>query len=213
MAWLTGSLGYIVPFLAVLTVLVFVHELGHYLAARRNGVKAEIFSIGFGPEPFGWNDRAGTRWKLSVVPLGGYIKMFGDVDAASMPSGAVPEMTAEERAISFHHKRLLQRVEIVAAGPIANFVFAMVVLSGLFMTIGQPVTPTDVGEVLPGSAAERAGIQPHDVILAVNGTQIERFEDIQQIVALNEGTELHILVRRGDRALELNATPWVQEEK
>jgi len=213
MAWLTGSLGYIVPFLIVLTVLVFVHELGHYLAARRNGVKVEIFSIGFGPELFGWTDRVGTRWKLSVIPLGGYIKMFGDVDAASMPSGAVAEMTPAERAVSFHHKRLLQRFEIVAAGPIANFIFAMVVLAGLFMTIGQPVTPTDVGEVLPGSAAEKAGIQPHDVILAVNGSKIERFEDIQQIVGLNEGTPLRILLRRGNQDVQITATPTVQEEK
>src|SRR5215467_429357 len=109
MTWLTGGLGYIIPFLVVLTVLVFIHELGHYLVARWNGVRVEVFSIGFGPELFGWNDRAGTRWKFSAVPLGGYVKMYGDADPASMPGEHLPEMTAAERAVSFHHKRLGQR--------------------------------------------------------------------------------------------------------
>src|SRR5438477_3230195 len=117
MSILTGGLGYIVPFLIVLTVLVFVHELGHYLVARSNGVRVEVFSIGFGPEIFGWHDRAGTRWKLSAIPLGGYVKMFGDSDASSMPSGGLAAMSAEERAYSFHHKRLGQRTAVVAAGP------------------------------------------------------------------------------------------------
>src|SRR6266851_8877420 len=126
MAWLTG---YIIPFLIVLTVLVFVHELGHYLVARRNGVRVEVFSIGFGPELFGWNDRAGTRWKVSAVPLGGYVKMFGDADPTSMPGEHLGEMTATEKAVSFHHKRLGQRVAVVAAGPIANFILAVVILT------------------------------------------------------------------------------------
>src|SRR5277367_1784438 len=120
--FLHGSFFWIVPFLVVLTVLVFVHELGHYLIARRNGVRIEVFSIGFGPELFGWNDRSGTRWKVSAIPLGGYVKMFGDADPASMPSADVNEMTAEERAVAFHHKRLPQRAAIVAAGPVANFI-------------------------------------------------------------------------------------------
>src|SRR5580698_6078052 len=107
--FLHGGVWYVGIFLAVLTVLVFVHELGHYLVARRNGVRIEVFSIGFGPEIFGWFDRAGTRWKLSAIPLGGYVKMFGDSDASSMPSGAVHEMSEQERSVSFHHKRLGQR--------------------------------------------------------------------------------------------------------
>src|ERR1700741_2984058 len=116
-------------FLFILTVIVFDHELGHYLVARRNGVRIEVFSIGFGPQIFGWFYRSGTRWKLSAVPLGGYVKMFGDSDASSMPSGALVEMSADERAVSFHHKRLGQRAAVVAAGPFANFVFAIVVLA------------------------------------------------------------------------------------
>src|SRR5205085_12620073 len=123
--WQHGLLA-IVAFLVVLTVLVFVHELGHYLIARRNGVRVEIFSIGFGPEIFGWDDRAGTRWKLSAVPLGGYVKMFGDSDASSLPADSLTMMSVEEREVSFHHKRLGQRVAVVAAGPAANFLFAII---------------------------------------------------------------------------------------
>src|SRR5919205_1483666 len=112
---------YALPFLIILTVLVFVHELGHYLVARRSGVRVEVFSIGFGPELFGWNDRAGTRWKVSAVPLGGYVKMHGDADAASMPAPNVQLMDGIDREVSFHHKRVGQRAAVVAAGPVANF--------------------------------------------------------------------------------------------
>jgi regulator of sigma E protease len=157
MAWLTG---YIIPFLIVLTVLVFVHELGHYLVARRNRVRVEVFSIGFGPELFGWNDRAGTRWKFSAIPFGGYVKMFGDADPASMPGDNLRAMTPEERAVSFHHKRLPQRAAVVAAGPLANFLFAILVLAVIFVFKGQPFTPPEVAQVQPNSAAAAGGIQP-----------------------------------------------------
>src|SRR5579872_6395949 len=152
-------LGYIVPFLIVLTVLVFVHELGHYLVARRNGVRIEVFSIGFGPVLFGWHDRAGTRWKFSAVPLGGYVKMFGDADASSLPSGAVVEMTEAERAVSFHHKRLGQRMAVVVAGPVANYLFAILIFAGLFATVGEQFTPPEVGQVQDNSAALAGGIK------------------------------------------------------
>lgn len=213
MAWLIDSLTVIGAFLVVLTVLVFVHELGHYLSARRNGVKVQIFSIGFGPELVGWTDRAGTRWKLSLIPIGGYVKMFGDADVASMPGETVEDMTEEEKGVSFFHKRLMQRVEIVAAGPAANFLFAIVVLSGFFMTVGQPFTPADIGEIVPGSAAERAGLQPKDTIVAIDGKPIERFEDIQQIVGLDAGEALQLTVRRDGQSLTLSATPSIEEEK
>ncbi|MCC7271270.1 MAG: RIP metalloprotease RseP [Alphaproteobacteria bacterium] len=202
---------YGLSFLVLLTVLVFVHELGHYWVARRNGVRVEVFSIGFGPELFGWNDRAGTRWKVSALPLGGYVKMFGDAGAASTPGEGLDRMTTEERAVSFHHKRLGQRAAIVAAGPIANFLFAILVLAGLFMTQGQPFTPPEVGTVRPGSAADAAGFRPGDRIVEIDGRRIDRFEDVQQIVRLNQGTPLATVVLREGRNVSLPVTPQVVE--
>lgn len=210
MAILGGFWASVLAFLLVLTVLVFVHELGHYLVARRNGVRIEVFSIGFGPELFGWNDRAGTRWKFSAIPLGGYVKMFGDADAASTP-GDTRGMTEEERSVSFHHKPLGARAAIVAAGPAANFVFSLVVLAVLFMTAGQPFTPADVGGIQPGSAAERAGLQPGDVVKEIDGTGIARFEEIRQIVTMNPGRPLTVVVERDGRPVTLTATPDVSE--
>ena len=212
MAFLTGdshtAVAFtIVIFLVVLTVLVFVHELGHYLVARRNGVRVEVFSIGFGPELFGWNDRAGTRWKFSAVPLGGYVKMFGDADPMSMPGERLVSMTDAERAVSFHHKRLGQRAAVVAAGPVANFVFALVVLALLFATAGQPYTPADVGRVQEGSAAEAAGIRAGDMITAIDGERIDRFEDVQRIVRLNTGDAMTMVLRRDGSDVTIQVTP------
>jgi regulator of sigma E protease len=212
MTWLTGGIGHLLAFLVVLTVLVFVHELGHYLVARRNGVRVEIFSIGFGPELFGWHDRAGTRWKVSAVPLGGYVKMFGDADPASMPGEHVHDMTEAEKAVSFHHKRLWQRVAVVSAGPIANFVLAIALLTLIIAVRGQQFSPPDVGQVLPGSAAEAAGIKPGDVIAAIDGEPIDRFETIQRIVETNTGTPLELVIKRGGDQLSLRVTPKVVAE-
>jgi regulator of sigma E protease len=209
MEFLSGLWTYVIPFLVVLTVLVFVHELGHYWVARRNGVRIEVFSIGFGPELFGRTDRAGTRWKFSAIPLGGYVKMFGDADAASTPSGAVRHMTPEEREVSFFHKRLGQRAAIVAAGPIANFLFAIIGLTLLFSLYGQPFTPADIGSIQPDSAAAQAGMQPGDVIVEVDGQPIERFEEVQQIVRFNQGTPLALVIQRDGQRLPITATPQV----
>jgi len=212
MAWLTDTLGYVVPFLVTLTILVFVHELGHYLVARRNGVRIEIFSIGFGPELFGWNDRSGTRWKFSAVPLGGYVKMFGDADPASMPGEGLATMSAEDRAHSFHHKRLPQRAAVVAAGPIANFILAILLLSVIFVVKGQQFTPAEIGMVVPDSAAAAAGIKSGDVIVAIDGRNVERFETVQQIIQLNTGTPLQMVIRRDGNDLSLRVTPKVVTE-
>ena len=212
MAAFTGGAGYFIFwFLVVLTVLVFVHELGHYLVARWNNVRVEVFSIGFGPELFGWNNRAGTRWKVSAIPLGGYVKMFGDADPASMPAADLPEMTPAEREVAFHHKRLPQRAAIVAAGPVANFIFAIVALTGLFMTVGQPFTPPQIGTVQQGSAAEAAGMQAGDKIVALDGQAIERFEDVQRIVRLDPGQPLAVVIQRGDQSVNLSVTPKLSE--
>jgi regulator of sigma E protease len=202
------ALTYVVPFLLVLTVLVFVHEFGHFAIARWNGVRVETFSIGFGPELFGWYDKRGTRWKFSAIPLGGYVKMFGDSDPSSgLPIADLSQLPERDRQVSFHGKRLGQRVAIVAAGPLANFVFAFVVLAFLFMTYGQPFTPATVGQVQKDSAAAAAGIRPGDRIVSINGQKIDSFEDVQQAVRLDPGLPLTIVVARDGRDLALHATP------
>jgi len=207
MTWFPG-LDWIVP-LIVLTVLVFVHELGHYLVARWNGVRIDVFSIGFGPELFGWNDRTGTRWKFSAIPLGGYVKMFGDENAASLPSGNVSEMTEAERRVSFPHKRLMQRVAIVSAGPIANFILAIALLTIFIAIHGQDYNPPVVGFVMDKSAAADAGIKVGDVVVSIDGQPISSFEDILNIVPLNTGTPLDVVLRRGGETLERTITPQI----
>lgn len=195
-------------FVIILTVLVFVHEFGHYIIARWNRVRVEVFSIGFGPELFGWWDRAGTRWKFSAIPLGGYVKMFGDSDASSgLPAAGLLRLTPAEREVSFHFKRLGQRAAIVSAGPAANFIFAIVALALLFMTYGQPFTPPEVGQIQPGSAAEQGGMHPGDVIVKIDGHAVHRFEDVQQTVRLNPGVPMTIVVRRDGAEQELHVTP------
>ncbi len=208
---LGGIVTYVLPFLAILTILVFVHEMGHFLVARRNGVRVEVFSIGFGPELFGWTDRAKTRWKFSLIPLGGYVRMFGDANAASQPSGDQAELTAEEREVSFHCKRLGQKAWIVAAGPLANFLFAIVLLAGLFATVGQPFTPPVVGDVVPDSAAAKAGIMPGDRFVELDGSSIERFEDVQQIIRQNPERPVEVVVERDGREVVLSAVPTLTE--
>jgi regulator of sigma E protease len=199
------ALQYVGWFLVILTALVFVHEFGHYLVARWNGVRIEVFSIGFGPELFGWRDRAGTRWKFSAIPLGGYVKMLGDSDPASLLPAV--RLAPAEREAAFNCKSLGQRSAVVAAGPAANFVFAALVLAVLFMAFGEPFTPPVVGQVEPKSAAQAAGIEPGDVILSIDGQAIHRFEDVQQLVRFEPGKPLTIVVRRGAAKLTLHVTP------
>lgn len=198
-------------FLVVLTVLVFVHELGHFAVARWFGVRIDVFSIGFGPELLGWTDRKGTRWKFAAIPLGGYVKMFGDADASSRPDEAVGTMSEAEKAVSLHHKPVGARAAIVAAGPVANFVFALIALSLLFMTEGQPFSPADVGEVVAGSAADRGGMRTGDVIVRIDGSSIERFEEVRQMISLNPGRALTVEVERHGRRESLTVTPDVRE--
>lgn len=194
---------YLIPFLFILTVLVFVHEMGHYWVARRNRVRVDVFSIGFGPELYGWTDRVGTRWKISAVPLGGYVKMYGESgfdDAAAEPD---PEL----RAVSFAHKSLAQRTAIVAAGPIANFLFAIVVLAILFGVLGNPLPLAGVGTVQPGTAAAEAGLEPGDRILSVAGEAVTSFEDLRRVVSANAGERVEIVIERGGAPRVLAATP------
>ena len=209
-----GLIGYIIPFLFVLTIVVFFHELGHFLVARWAGVKVLTFSLGFGPELFGFNDRHGTRWKLSAIPLGGYVKFFGDESEASTPSAdTLQTMTAEERKVSFHHKKVGPRAAIVAAGPIANFLLAIVIFAALFTFFGKPSQTARVDSIQENSAAAAAGFKPGDIVTAINGDAIESFTDMQRLVSTKAGTPLVFTVKRGDEVVKLTGTPQLREIK
>jgi regulator of sigma E protease len=209
-----GFVGYIIPFLFVLTIVVFFHELGHFLVARWAGVKVLTFSLGFGPELVGFNDRHGTRWKISAVPLGGYVKFFGDESEASTPSSdALANMTEEERAGSFHHKKVGPRAAIVAAGPIANFILAIVIFTGLFTFYGKPNMSARVDKIEAGSAAAAAGFQVGDIVTAIDNDPIENFSDMQRIVSIRAGEKLSFTIKRGDSIVQLQGTPELKEQK
>jgi regulator of sigma E protease len=209
-----GLVSYIVPFLFVLTIVVFFHELGHFLVARWTGVRVLTFSIGFGPELFGFDDRHGTRWKLSAIPLGGYVKFFGDESEASTPSTeTLASMSADDRKVSFHHKGILARSAIVAAGPIANFLLAIAIFFALAIAFGKPSDPARVDAVKEGSVAAAAGFKAGDIIASIDGKAITSFVDLQRAVSINAGQRLNFGVRRGETALELAATPELQEIK
>jgi regulator of sigma E protease len=209
-----GLIGYIIPFLFVLTIVVFFHELGHFLVARWAGVRVLTFSLGFGPELAGFNDRHGTRWKISAVPLGGYVKFFGDDSEASTPSSeTLASMTEEERASSFHHKKVGPRAAIVAAGPIANFLLAIVIFTCLFTFFGKPSTTARVDQVEAGSAAAVAGFQVGDVVTVIDGKAIGSFSDMQRIVSIRAGEQLVFTIKRGDSTLQLRGTPELREVK
>src|SRR5713101_852867 len=209
-----GFVGYIIPFLFVLTIVVFFHELGHFLVARWAGVKVLTFSLGFGPELVGFDDRHGTRWKISAVPLGGYVKFFGDESEASTPSSeTLSSMTEEEREGSFHHKKVGPRAAIAAAGPIANFILAIVIFTCLFTFFGKPSTTARVDKVEVGSAAEKAGFQVGDVVTAIDGKTIESFSDMQRIVGVLAGEPLSFTIKRGDSTVQLRGTPELREVK
>jgi regulator of sigma E protease len=200
-------------FLIVLTLLVFVHELGHYWIARINGVRVEVFSVGFGPELWGRNDSHGTRWKFSLIPIGGYVKFFGEAAEGATVEETLAQMSPADRAVAFHSKRVGQRAAVVAAGPIANFLLAFVLLVGLFMTVGQPYSPAQISIVVEGSAAEEAGFQPGDLIVRVGDTEIERFEELVALISLSGGETLDIAVIRDGEELVLPVTPKTVEEE
>ncbi len=209
-----GLIGYVVPFLFVLTIVVFFHELGHFLMARLCGIKVLVFSIGFGPEIAGFNDRYGTRWKISAIPLGGYVKFFGDDNAASVPDqAAAASMSDADRKDSFMFQPVRSRAAVVAAGPIANFVLAIAIFAAIFMTVGKQTTSARVDTVQPASAAEVAGFKPGDLVTAINGEKIQIFSDMQRIVSISAGDTLSIDVDRGGAPITLKATPQLKELK
>ena len=204
---LTSAPHYIISLLVLLTIVVFVHELGHFWVARRCGVRVEVFSVGFGPELFGYTDRFGTRWKFSAVPLGGYVKMFGQAERVLEANGRERDMSAAERSVAFHHKRVWQRAAIVFAGPAANYLLTIGALALLYVVVGQPMLPTVVGEVAKDSAAEAAGIQTGDRILSINGKETKSFDDLVSLVQNSAGRPLTLLIRRAESELQITAQP------
>ena len=228
----------IVAFAILLMFIVFFHEFGHFSMARLLGVKVDIFSIGFGKPLASWIDRKGTEWRIAMIPLGGYVKFFGDANAASMPdkhlegepgAGTAAKnapgttqfptargdeyaaMSAEDRKVCFHFKPVWARALVVLAGPMANFILAIVIFAGLLMVFGRTITPPVAGVITPGSAAELAGFQVDDRIVEINGRKISRFRDVQGLVQLSTGDQMTVIVERGGQRVTLTPTPTREE--
>jgi regulator of sigma E protease len=208
--YLYGALGlaYIVPFLFVLTIVVFFHELGHFYAARRCGVRVEVFSVGFGRAITSWHDKHGTEWKIGWLPLGGYVKFFGDENEASAPdSEKLRELPEDTRGDTLFFKPLWQRAIVVAAGPVANFILAIIIFASLYTLLGQRITDPVIGTVVENSAAERAGMQTGDLIAALNGDEITSFSQVRRLVTVSAGVPIDFSIERGGVDLTLTATP------
>ncbi len=203
MDWLVNAIYYVVPFVVVLGVLVFVHELGHFLVARMCGVKVDVFSIGFGKELWGRRDKHGTYWKVAAVPLGGYCQFLGDDDAASSGESKATELSEEEKKYTFQFQSPFKKLVIALAGPLANYLFAILIFAGIFFLFGKITFPPVVGEVFEGSAAAKAGIIPNDRILTINGNKIESFDDIRKEVDLTVANEVVVEILRDGKEIRL----------
>lgn len=208
-------LGTLVPFLFVLTVVVFVHEMGHYLVGRWCGIGVQAFSIGFGPELIGFTDRRGTRWKLCAIPLGGYVKFVGDMNVTSSQPGEeeLDRLSDSERKIAFHTQPVWKRAATVFAGPLFNFLLTIAVFAVLFMTFGRSVLEPAVAEVRPGSPAAEAGILPGDRFVSVDGAKVESFADVQRLVSGRAGDAITFVMLRDGRDVSVVATPQLSEQE
>ncbi|MDB5642544.1 MAG: putative enzyme [Hyphomicrobiales bacterium] len=205
---------YIVPFVCVLSVVVFFHELGHFAVGRWCGVKVDVFSLGFGPELLHFIDKKGTRWRLAALPLGGFVKFHGDLNAASVADhDAVSAMPDDERAVSFFAQKVWKRAAIVAAGPIANFILSIVIFTLIFFSFGREVLSPRVNEVRANEAGAMAGFEKGDLIVSINGSDIGSWADMQRIVQASAGTPLGFVVRRGAKEVALTAVPGLRELK
>lgn len=209
MGLLLDNLQYTIPtFLFLLTLLVFVHEMGHYLVGRWSGIRILAFSVGFGPELFGWTDRRGTRWKFCAIPLGGYVKFFGDEDAASTPDlRRLDTIAPEERGRTFLGAKLWKRAATVAAGPIANFLLAIAIFAVLFSVYGRAVADPVVAFVAPGSAAEKAGVLPGDRLLSIDGKPITTFDDVRRYVSVRPELPITVRIEREGGTIDLSMVP------
>ena len=203
MDWLINAVYYVVPFVVVLGILVFVHELGHFAVARMCGVKVDVFSIGFGKELWGRRDRQGTYWKIAAVPLGGYCQFLGDDDAASAGDGKASELSEEEKKFTFQYQSPAKKLVIALAGPMSNYLFAILIFAGIFFFLGKINFPPVVGEVFENSAAAKAGIVANDRILTINGNKIDSFDDIRKEVDLTVGNEVVVELLRDGREIRL----------
>ncbi len=209
-----GVTGYLVPFLFVLSLVVFFHELGHFLVARWCGVRVLVFSIGFGPELIGFNDRHGTRWKIAAIPLGGFVKFFGDENAASVPDAErIEAIDQNERGQTFFFQPVYKRAAIVVAGPLANFLLAIIIFAAIFSIYGKQTMSARVDAVQADSAAAAAGFQPGDLVVAINGHAVADFADMQRIVSESAGETLDITIERAGAQRVLKATPALKEVK
>jgi regulator of sigma E protease len=204
----------VLPFILILSAIVFVHEFGHYWVARRCGIRIVTFSIGFGKPLFGWSDQHGTRWQVGWLPLGGYVKMFGDADPSSaLPDETVAEMTDEEKKVSFFHQDVNKRMAVVIAGPVANYILAVVLIAVMFMFHGQAFTQPVITAVIENGVAAHAGLEIGDKVLSIDGEAITRFEDIVRIVTLNAGTPITMEIERKGADQAITLTPDVIAEK
>jgi regulator of sigma E protease len=207
-----STLTYIVPFIAVLSIVIFIHEMGHFLVARWCGVRVLTFSMGFGPELWHRFDRRGTRWRIAAFPLGGYVKFYGDENAASAPDrDKLDKMQPADRKVSFSGQPVLKRAAIVAAGPIANFLLAIAIFAGTFYFLGRPITEARIDSIAPNSAAEAAGFQPKDLVVSIDGSSVDSFSDMQRIVRINPGRPLEFVLKRDESEIRILATPKLQE--
>ena len=206
--------GSLLPFVFVLSLVIFFHEFGHFIVGRLCGVKVDAFSLGFGPELLHFTDRSGTRWRLGLLPLGGYVKFHGDANGASMSDvESVAAMPAPERAVTFFTQKVWKRAAIVAAGPLANFILAIVIFTGIYYVHGRGILIPQVEKVAASSAAAAAGFAPGDTIVSIDGTKIQSFQDMQRIVQASSDKPLAFVVDRQNKEMTLVATPQRREVK
>lgn len=213
MDFISLILHHFLSFLLIISVIVFIHEYGHYIIAKWQGVKIEVFSIGMGKEVFGWTDRSGTRWKISAFPIGGYVKMFGDENAASVPdTEKLSKMSREDQIQAFNFKSYPAKAAIVIAGPVANFLLAIVIFTWFFFAYGKASFTTQIEEVIEGSPAHAAGLQKGDVVLSIDDEEMNEFQDIQVYVTLHPTNRMQFKIQRGETILEKSIMPEPYEK-